>query len=624
MTMEEKIPDFSQKPRNQVPEEFTWKATDIYPDKEAWEKDKKIYFEMIEQVDELAKDWTASPQKMFHLMNQVTEIEKIEDKTYAYTGLLSDTDMGNSTWQAMKGEIDTASVNLRSKLAFMDPDLLKLGRKKIAAYVEIEPRLKVYEMDFHTVLRMRKHILAADKEKIMARVGLFSGAPKNAAKMLNDLDMPSPRITLSGGEKVKLDQANYVRYRDAKNRPDRVRVMRTFWRHHTQFKNTQAILLDAAVKNHFFRANLHHYKNCLEAALYTHNIHPRVYSTLIETVKDNLSPLHRYLQLKARLLGLKRLTYDDIYASSVPSVEKTFTIEEARAVVLEALKPLGEEYTDTLAQGFNHRWMDVYPNKGKRSGAYSNGSLYDLHPYVLMNYQGTFDHVSTLAHEFGHALHSWFSNKNQPYPLSHYPTFLAEIASTFNETLLVHHLLKTETDDLLKLYILDQYLEGFRGTLYRQTLFADFEWLIHQQVEQDQTLTPDWLDHTYLDLTRQYYGHKKGIISVKKYIENEWSNIPHFYYNFYVYQYSTGIAAAAALAEMVLTGSETERNRYLRFLKSGGSKYPLDTLKEAGVDLTTPQPIVMAIRKFDEMVSEMETIAQRLKRGPTNYTNFHE
>jgi oligoendopeptidase F len=620
--VKKEIPDFSHTQRKQVPEEFTWQVKDIYPGTQAWEKDKKILLEMTDKIDELAKDWTGSPQKMFQLLNHVSEIEKIEDRTYAYTSLLSDTDMGNSTWQSMKGEIHTASVNLRSKLAFMDPDIIKLGRKKISGYIKADPRLKVYEMDFDMILRMKKHILSTDKERMMAETALFSGAPQKASKMLNDLDMPAPQITLVDGEKVKLNQANYVRFREAKNRKDRVKVMRTFWKHHTRFKNTHAILIDGEVKNHFFKAKIRHYKNCLEAALFPHNIHPKVYHTLVETVKENTGPLHRFLKLKARLLNLKKMIYDDIYTSSVPVVEKQYTIDEAKEIVIHALQPLGKEYTDILEKGFDKRWMDIYPNQGKRSGAYSNGSVYDGHPFVLMNYSGTYNHVSTLGHEFGHALHSWFSNKTQPYPLAHYPIFLAEIASTFNETLLVHYLLEAETDDLVKLYILDQYLEEFRGILYRQTLFADFELIMHQWVEKGQTLTPDWLDKTYLTLTRQYYGHKRGIISVNKYIENEWSNVPHFYYNFYVYQYSTGIAAAMALADMVLKGSKVERTRYLDFLKSGGRKYPLDTLKDAGVDLTTPQPIVMAVRKFDEIVNRMEIIVKRLEdKGVLSY--FH-
>jgi oligoendopeptidase F len=569
---------------------------------------------MIEKITDLSKGWADSPQQMFQLLNHVSEIEKKEDNAYTYASLLSDTDMGNSTWQSMKGEIHTASVNLASQLSFIDPDIIKLGKKKIEEYIEAEPRLKDYKMDFDNALRMKKHILPTDKERIMAQTALFSGATQKAAKMLNDLDMPSPRITLTENKKVTLDQANYVRYRESKNRNHRKKVMRTFWKHHAKFRNTHAVLMDGAVKKHFFYTQARNYKNCLEAALHPHNIHSQVYYTLLETVKDNFLPLHRFLNLRARLLNLETMTYDDIYASSVPAIEKSFTIKEAKEIILEALKPLGQEYSNILNKGFESRWMDIFPNKGKRSGAYSNGSVYGVHPYVLVNYNGTYNHVSTLAHEFGHALHSWFSNQIQPYPLSHYPIFLAEIASTFNETLLVHYLIDTETDDLFKLYILDQYLEEFRGTLYRQTLFADFELALHQWIEKGNTLTPDWLDNIYLKLTRQYYGHKKGVISVNKYIENEWSNVPHFYYNFYVYQYSTGIAAATALAEMVLKGSDTERNKYLDLLKSGGSKYPLETLKDAGVDLTTPKPIVMAIRKFDDIISQMDTIVKRLEK----------
>lgn len=611
-----KIPDFSQVCRDRVPEEYTWQMEDIYPNLEAWEKDKARLFEMMDKdkIIKLAKDWTRSPQKMFQLMNHISEIEKKEEEVYGYPRFFSDTDMENSTWQAMKGEVYTAIVNFQSTLAFMDPDILKLGRKKIEEYMKADPRLQVYKMDFDSILRKKKHILPTDRERLMVQTGLFSGAPRKAAGMLNDVDIPSPRVTLTDGKKIRLNQANYVRFREAKIRRDRVKVMRTFWKHHARFRNTHAALLDGAVKNHFFKAAARRYKSCLEAALYPDNISTKVYHTLIETVKENLAPLHRYLKLKTRLLDLKKLSYDDIYASSVPAVEKEFTIEEAIDTVLQSLQPLGQEYTDILEKGLNSRWMDIYPNKSKRSGAYSNGSLYDVHPFVLMNYNGTFNHVSTLAHEFGHALHSWFSNKTQPFPTAHYPIFLAEIASTFNETLLVHHMLKTETDDLLKLYILDQYLDEFRATLFRQTLFAEFELDFHQEVEKGQTLTPDWLDHRYLELTRQYYGHKKGVVTVHKHIRNEWSNVPHFYQNFYVYQYSTGIVAAASLAEMVLKESKTQRQRYMNFLKSGSSKYPLDTLKETGVDLTTPHPIRVAVQRFDEVVSEMETILERLEK----------
>lgn len=608
-------PDYSHMERKHVPGEFKWKIEDLYPNLEEWQKDKALLLKMIPKIKKLAKDWTSSPEKMAGLLYHLDEVEKKEEKLYIYSNLLADTDMGNSNYQAMKGEMQTIDVNLSSMLTFVDPDILKLGKQKIQEYLATDSRLNVYEFKFDSVLRMERHILPQDKAEIVTRTGIFSGVPGKASSMLNNLDMPTPEVTLSTGKKIHLNIASYSRYRGTANREDRRKVMRTFWKNHTGFKHTHAVLLDAEIKKHFFYAQVHKYKNCLESSLYPNNIHPDVYHTLLFTVKQNLEPFHRYLRLKTRLLNLDKMEYDDIYASSVPEVDKSYSIDEARDITLEALKPLGKDYTGALSKAFTGGWMDTYPNKGKRSGAYSNGSFYEGHPFVLMNFNGKFDHVSTLAHEFGHAMHSWFSNRSQPFPLSHYPIFLAEIASTFNETLLVQHLLKTETDDLLKLYILDQYMENFRGTLFRQVLFADFELSMHQAVEKGKTLTPGWLDKKYLELTRLYYGHLKGIVKVNKYIENEWSSIPHFYYNFYVYQYSTGIVAATALADMVLNGGKIEQNRYLNFLKSGGTKYPLDILKDAGVDLSTIKPFEVAISRFNQIVEEMELIAGRLRLG---------
>jgi len=609
-----RIPDYSNMGRDKVPEDFKWKVNDVYTGMDEWEKDKSLLLDMIEKIDVLAKGWTSSPGKMFDLLNHLDELEKKEYRLYVYSSLLVDTDMGNSQFQATKGEMQTIDVNIHSKLTFINPDILKLGKKKIDEYLETDPRLEVYRMSFDNVLRRKKHILPSDKEGIVAQTGLFSGAPGKAAGMLNDLDIPSPGLTLSNGKKIRLNTAAYSRHRGSKNPGDRRKVMRTFWKHRAGFKNTHAVLLDAAIKNHFFNARVHHYKNCLDAALYPDNIHPDVYHTLIQTVKENLEPLHRYLRLKTRLLKLKKMNYDDIYASAIPEIDRIYTIDNAKDLLLQSMKPLGKDYIQVLQKGLNSGWTDIYPNKGKRSGAYSNGSIYDLHPYVLMNYNGKYSNVSTLAHEFGHALHSWFSNATQPYPLSHYPIFLAEIASTFNENLLVDYLVKTETDNRLKLFILDQHLEGIRGTLYRQTLFADFELSMHREVENGKTLTHDWLCEKYLQLTRLFYGHKEGVVTVDKYIENEWLGIPHFYYNFYVYQYSTGIAASTALARMVLESGKAEQTRYLDFLKSGSSKYPLDTLKDAGVDLTTPEPIETTISSFDEIVGEMEKIVEKIEQ----------
>ncbi|MGE5341432.1 MAG: oligoendopeptidase F [Candidatus Omnitrophota bacterium] len=606
----ERIPDFSNTERDRVPGEFLWKIEDVYPDLDAWERDKALYVRMIDRIDELAVDWTHSHQRLFALLDHVTQIQKLEEKIYCYPRLLADTDMGNSKWQAIKGEIQCISIQMESKLAFMEPDLLELGKETIERYRRAEPRLDEYAMYFDSMLRMKDYILSTDKERILSQTALFSGASKKGADMLNDVEMPAPRLTLSDGKKVRLNIPAYVRHRESNVRSDRHNVMETFWKNHAKFRNTHAALLDGAIKSHWFFMKVRGYKSCLQAALYPHNIKPDVYDNLIQTVRENLKPLHRYLQLKARILNIDKLSYNDIYASSVPSIDKTYPIADAKTMVCESLHPLGDSYTDLLKQAFESGWMDIYANKAKRSGAYSMG-VYNVHPFVLMNYNGTFSHVSTLAHEFGHALHSWFSDTSQPYKLAQYPIFLAEIASTFNENLLTQYMLRNETDDLFKLYILDRYLEEIRGTLFRQTLFSEFELDMHREVEAGRTLTADWLDNRYLELTRYYYGHGDGIMDVPDPIKNEWSGIPHFYYYFYVYQYSTGIAASSALAETVLNGSEADAQRYLRFLKRGGSLYPLDTLKEAGVDLTSPTPILITIRKFDQIVSEMEAIVNR-------------
>ncbi|MCP5106581.1 MAG: oligoendopeptidase F family protein, partial [bacterium] len=359
MNKEDKIelPDYSHVERKQVPGEFKWKVEDIYPGMEEWQKEKTLLLEKIGGIDELAKDWTADPGRMFELLNHVDETEKIEDRLYLYTSLLADTDMGNSQYQALKGEILAIDVDFSSKLSFIDPDILKLGKKKIGEYIEADPRLDVYTFKFDSVLRMKAHILPTDQEKIIAQTGLFSGGPGKASGFLNNLDMPFPRLTLSDGKKIRLNIAAYSRYRDVENREDRRKVMRTYWKHHTGFKNTHAALLDAEIKKHLFKSRVRNYKNCLEAALYPNNIDPDVYHTLIQTVKENLGAFHRYLELKTRLLGLDKLGYEDIYASSVPKVEKLYPVEEAKKILLEALKPLGKNYTGVLQKGLDGGWM---------------------------------------------------------------------------------------------------------------------------------------------------------------------------------------------------------------------------------------------------------------------------
>jgi oligoendopeptidase F len=521
--------------------------------------------------------------------------------------------MGNTVYQNLEGDIRSILVQLNSKLAFLQPDILALGAEKFAAYIKAEPGLAVYRFNIESILREKDHILPGDQQRIASLTGLFAGAAGRASGMLNDVELPPTEITGSDGQNVILNYPAYMRLRASKNAAERSLAMNAFWKNQKKFENTLAILQDGGVKQHWFNAQIRKYPDCLSARLFGENISPEVYHQLIRSVHEYLPALQRYLALKQKMLGLPRFRYEDVYASAVQAVDKTYTFAEARQLMFESLRPLGKDYAAGLRQAFADRWLDLYPNKGKESGAYSGG-VYGLHPYIKLNYNGDYDAVSTLTHELGHAMHSQFANLAQPYATSGYTTFLAEIASTFNEHLLMHHLLKSEKDELFKLYILDNYLDGFRATLYRQTLFAEFELAMHQRVEQGQTLTADWLNQKYLELTRLYYGHDKGVCQVDDYIEVEWNRISHFYLNFYVFQYSTGLIASMALSDMVLNGGQKEQARYLELLKAGGSDYPLAILKKAGLDMTTPEPYTAALKRFDQLVGEMETIVARLKK----------
>ena len=611
--MEKTIPDYSLAERKDVPVEYTWKIEDLFPSLEAWQAEKETVTGLIAQVDEKAKGWTASASAMLALLDLIDRIDLKSSRLSSYASHQSNTDMGNTLYQRLEGDMRSMLVGLNSKLAFLQSDILALGAEKFAAYLRAEPGLAVYRFNIESILREKDHILPGDQQRIASLTGLFAGASGRASGMLNDVELPPVEITSSDGQKVTLNYSAYMRLRASKNAADRSLAMTAFWKNQKKFENTLAILQDGGIKQHWFNAQIRNYPDCLSSRLFSENISPEVYHQLIRSVHEYLPAFQRYLALKQKMLGLPKFRYEDVYASAVQAVDKTYTFAEARKLIDESLRPLGKVYAAGLKQAFDNRWMDLYPNKGKESGAYSGG-VYGLHPYIKLNYNGDYDAVSTMTHELGHAMHSQFSNQTQPYATSGYTTFLAEIASTFNEHMLVQYLLKNEKDDLFKLYLLDNYLDGFRATLYRQTQFAEFELAMHQRVEQGQTLTADWLNQKYLELTRLYYGHDKGVCQVDDYIEVEWNRISHFYLNFYVFQYSTGLIASMALSDMVLNGGPKEQVRYLEFLKAGGSDYPLAILKKAGVDMTSPAPYDAALKRFDRLVGEMETIVARLKK----------
>jgi oligoendopeptidase F len=610
---DKKVPDYSNTARKEIPQEYTWRIEDVYPNVAAWRADKDKATAMLEQVTPLVKDWTGSAKNMLAMLELYKDINLKFERLYSYASLQSNMDLGNTELQAMKGEMQSLGVKLGSLFAFFNDDVLKLGQEKFASYLKQEPKLQPYSFILGDVLRNKDHVLPTDQQKIVTLSSMFGRVSSEASGMLNDLEMPAPEVTLSDGKKVKLNYAAYAMNRASSKPEDRQLVMKTFFENQKGFENTLATMLDGGMKQHLFGAQVAKFPDCLSARLFTDNIPTDVYTMLIREVHNNLSPMHRYLNLKKKLLKLDKYRYSDIYASAVPSVKKSFTYDEAVKLSTECMAPLGKDYTDALNVAFTNRWVDIYPNKGKETGAFSSG-LYDVHPYVKMNFNGRYDNVSTLAHELGHAMHSHFSSKAQHYVNSNYATFIAEIASTFNEQMLVNYMLKNEKDDFFKLYLLDNYLEGARATVYRQTLFAEFELAMHQHVEAGNSLTAEWLDQKYLELTRLYYGHDKGVVEVDDYIQVEWSRIPHFYMNYYVFQYSTGMIASLALNNMVMSTDNMAQRRYLDLLKAGGSDYPMTLLKNAGVDMTTETPYRAAFKRFDDLVGEMEKIVEKLQK----------
>ena len=448
----------------------------------------------------------------------------------------------------------------------------------------------------------------------MAQTSLIAGAPSSIYAILSNAELPYPEVELSDGEVVKLNKAGYARYRALPNRQDREIVFGAFWKVFKDFRRTFGVQLYSNVKKDMFYARTRGYKSSLESALDKNNIPTEVYTALIENVNKNLDSFHRYLKLKKRMLDVEMLKYSDVYAPVVKGIDLRYTYDEAKKLVIDAAKPLGRSYVRVVERALKNRWVDVHPTPGKRAGAYSNGSAYDVHPYILLNYNGQYDDVSTLAHELGHTMHSYYSNKEQPYPTADYSIFVAEVASTFYEALLIDKMLKEIKDDDVRLSLLMNYLDGIKGTVFRQTQFAEFELLIHEKAENGEPLTGDILSELYGDILKRYYGHDKGVCHIDELYTVEWAYIPHFYYNFYVYQYSTSFTASTALCEKVLSKEKDAVKKYLQFISAGGSKYPIDLLREAGVDMTTAEPFDKTMVVMNRTMDEIEAIlANRAK-----------
>jgi len=601
-----------QRERSAVPDKYRWDLNQIYPTDQAWRAAKEKLVGELPSVRAFRGTLGSSATKLADALELSSRLAKDFSRLYVYASMTSDQDTRVSTYQGMQQEMAQVGATFGAETSYMEPEILKLDASKVESFISSEPRLKVYTFYLHDILRRRAHTLSDNEEKLLASSSIVASSSSDTYGILSDADFPYPTVTLSDGKSAKLDSSAFNLYRAVPNRADREKVMSSFFGALGAFRATFGSTLNGEVQSDVFYAKARNYNTALERALDAANIPTTVYTRLIDGVNRGLPTFHRYLNLRKKMMGVSELHYYDLYAPLVSSVDLSYTVDEAEKQVLEALTPLGPDYAAAANRAFNERWIDMYPTPGKRSGAYSNGGAYDVHPYMLINYNGKYNDVSTIAHELGHTMQSYLSNKTQPYPLADYPIFVAEVASTFNEALLIDHMLKTIKDDATKLSLLGNYLEGIKGTVFRQTQFAEFELRAHEMAEKGEPLTGDALSKLYAEITKKYYGHDKGVCIVDDYIQYEWSFIPHFYRNFYVYQYATSFTASAALSEKVLAGDPAATKRYLTFLSSGGSKYPIDLLKDAGVDMTSDEPLNLTLQKMNRVMDEMEKLIAKM------------
>ena len=598
------------KERAEIAVEDTWRLEDIYPSDEAWNQAKTSLVAKFDDILQFKGKVAATADNLYACLSTDSGISMEFGKLARYASMRSDQDTRVSKYNSMLQEIRQLGTDYNSKASFIEPELVKLDKATIDQYISQEAGIKDYKFYLYDLQRIKEHKLSEKEEKILAEAGLLTGNPASIYRIFTNAELPYPEIVLSDGEKALLNQAGYSRYRAATNRQDREKVFQEFWTAYNGFRQTIGEQLYSNVKSDMFAARTRGYESCLQSALDADNITVEVYHSLVKNVNDNLDSFHRYLSLRKRMLGVDTLRYSDMYAPVVKGVDLKYTIEEAKALVIDTIKPLGKEYSAAVKQGFENRWIDVYPNIGKRSGAYMSG-VYGVHPYMLLNFNEKYDDMSTLAHELGHAMHSYFSNKVQPYPTAGYSIFVAEVASTLNEALLIDKTLKEIKDDDVRLSLLMSYLDGLKGTVFRQTQFAEFELRIHEKAEKGEPLTGDNLTELYGEILKKYYGHDKGICQIDDLVQVEWAYIPHFYYNFYVYQYATSFTASTALAERIINKEKGAVDNVLAFLSAGGSDYPIEILKKAGVDMTTADPFTKTMQAMNRTMDEIDKILEK-------------
>ncbi len=596
--------------REEVPLENRWNVEALYPNLEAWEKAFQSFIPSLQQkplwpaISAAQGTLNQGPQKLKETLENIMGIDRDLSKLYTYAHLKHDENIDNPQYKKAYEQIVFTAHAFAQETSWLQPEIIALPDHLLEQYLS-SPVLADYHFHLEKIIRIKKHTLSHESEKLIALAGQSLQTAYKAFNAMSDADFKFGTVTDSQGNERPLSHATYGLYLREHDRHLRKEAFKRYHQQYFKYENTLNELLTGQIQTHVFNAQSRNYADCLEAAAFPKNIDTSVYHALIQAVNDQLPILHRYMDLRRHILKLDELHLYDIYVPLIDTVDIKMSYEEAEQIVIESVAPLGPEYQKILEKGLKaDRWVDRYENQNKRSGAYSSG-CYDSMPYILMNYKGILRDVFTLAHEAGHSMHSYYSHKSQPYQYSDYPIFLAEVASTFNEDLLTRLLLERCKNNLEKIFLINQQIEDIRATLFRQTMFAEFELMIHQMVEKGIPLTHQLLKQEYKKLNAKYFGPN---VVIDEEIGIEWARIPHFYYNFYVYQYATGISAALALSDKVLSGGKSDQEAYLNFLKAGSSKYPIDTLKMAGVDMTSSQPVKAAINKFDKRLTELENL----------------
>lgn len=591
--------------RDEVPVEKTWRLEDIFATDAAWDAE----YEKVEALSEEASNYQGTLQDgaeaMLAAFKYRDEVYSRLSRLYAYSHMRYDQDTTNSFYQAMDSRAKTLAAKASTSISFLTPEILALDEATVDSYLNENEALRLYKIELDELKVQRPHVLPAEQEALLAQMGEVTDASSNTFGMLNNADLVFPIVKDENGEDVQLTHGNYTHFLESADRDTRERAFHAMYETYGQFLNTFATTLTGNVKKHNVSARIRKYDSARHAALSNNQIPEKVYDQLLDTVHTNLPLMHKYVSLRKKVLGVDELHMWDIYTPLVKEAKFELEYDEAAKMMVEALATMGEEYTSILNEALENRWVDVVENKGKRSGAYSSGT-YGTNPYILMNWQKNLDNLFTLVHEFGHSVHSYFTRKNQPFAYGDYSIFVAEVASTCNEELLTEYLLKTVTDENLRIYVLNHWLEGVRSTIVRQAMFAEFEYLIHEMDNRGEALTAETMTKAYYELNKRYFGED---MVVDEEIGREWARIPHFYYNYYVYQYATGKSAAIALSKQILQEGDVAVERYINnFLKAGSSDTPINILRAAGVDMESAQPIQEAFDLFEERLAELETL----------------